>query len=480
MRLSGYTPIALFVITSGVAACATSETSEEEGSLIVDGRSVSTTSQALTQTQRREAFAACVRHVAFKVTTLAPLNFDGDDFDDTPENRGRRKFNDRTPVGNNHSNGRACADCHMGSDSFQLSPANASARYDALEGCRVIAPWADDPLFRPIDANDFRTNGENASDYTNLRAGLVRITFPLPPNVKLIDPATGQPTNETSVDVWRMVPSIFNVAITGADNGFAQPTGGPNPRGGYQLDGRVLTLQDQALGAFQNHAQTQLVPPQGVLDDLAAFQNAQFSSPAVANLAASILSGSTPFPDPDPVLNDLEQQGKSVFQRSCATCHGNAGHPSTTTPLPGVLRYSNIATKCPAPAIPGGDIAFKPCGAVQTANARFYRTTFNGAVINHPPTDDPGRLLLTGHPADFNAFDTTDLHGISKTAPYFHNNRSATLEDVVDHYFAFFVFLSRVNPPGRFPAPISSNGSALDRTFTAEEKPALVAYLNKL
>ena len=29
---------------------------------------------------------------------------------------------------------------------------------------------ADDPLFRPIDADDFRTNGEHASDFSNLRA----------------------------------------------------------------------------------------------------------------------------------------------------------------------------------------------------------------------------------------------------------------------------------------------------------------------
>ena len=40
---------------------------------------------------------------------------------------------------------------------------------------------ADDPLFRPIDADDFRTNGEDASDFSNLRQnGLVRVSFPLP------------------------------------------------------------------------------------------------------------------------------------------------------------------------------------------------------------------------------------------------------------------------------------------------------------
>ncbi len=76
---------------------------------------------------------------------------------------------------------RACADCHMASDNFQLSPASAEARFRLLQLRRQLNPAADDPLFRPIDADDFRTNGEYASDFSNLRQnGLVRITFTLP------------------------------------------------------------------------------------------------------------------------------------------------------------------------------------------------------------------------------------------------------------------------------------------------------------
>ena len=82
------------------------------------------------------------------------------------------------------ANGRSCADCHMATDHFQLSPANVEARFRLLELRRRGDPNADDPLFRPIDADDFRVNGENASDFSNLRQnGLVRITFPLPPNI---------------------------------------------------------------------------------------------------------------------------------------------------------------------------------------------------------------------------------------------------------------------------------------------------------
>src|SRR4051794_37081350 len=76
--------------------------------------------------------------------------------------RGAVAFVDRTPHGLG-GNGRACADCHMPSQAFQLSPANAEARFEALAARRKRDPSADDPLFRPIDADDFRINGANAS-----------------------------------------------------------------------------------------------------------------------------------------------------------------------------------------------------------------------------------------------------------------------------------------------------------------------------
>jgi hypothetical protein len=157
--------------------------------------------------------------------------------------RGFGAFFDRKLVGL-RANGRACADCHMPTDSFQLSPASVEARFQFLQWRRRWNPDADDPLFRPIDADDFRINGDNASDFSNLRQnGLVRITLPLPPNIRLIDPATNLPSSETEVDVWRAVPTVNDVALTGPDDGILWPRG-PNERGGYQLDGRFGTLQE--------------------------------------------------------------------------------------------------------------------------------------------------------------------------------------------------------------------------------------------
>ena len=49
----------------------------------------------------------------------------------------------------------------------------------------------------------------------------------------------------------------------------------------------------------------------------------------------------------------------------------------------------------------------------------------------------PGRALITGNPADFNAFKIGTLWGIKKTAPYFHNNAAKNLTEMVKHYQIF-------------------------------------------
>jgi cytochrome c peroxidase len=90
-------------------------------------------------------------------------------------------------------------------------------------------------------------------------------------------------------------------------------------------------------------------------------------------------------------------------------------------------------------------------------------------------------LLLTGQIADLGVMDVTQLRGISKTAPYFHNNSAATLEEVLDHYDAFFRRAARLNPPPNLPPILSSNGLVIDRGFVLpEERPALLAYLRRL
>jgi hypothetical protein len=374
----------------------------------------------------------------------------------------------------------------MPTSHFQLTPADVEFRYRLLQLLRVFNRAADDPLFRPIDADDFRVNGERAHDFTNLRNNaLIRIAFPLPANISLIDPATNLPTTDAEVDVWRSVPSVLNVALSGPGRSNPYPRE-PNAFGGYQLDARVGTLQEQALGALVNHAQVQHLPTQRLLDDLSSFQLNLFTTPQVSDLAEAIRMGSAIVPDPDPPLSALEQQGKAVFQRACAQCHGGDDQTTAQPPIP---HFQDIRTQCPRPedTMTPARFVFPACPERLARNARTYQIIQVDGTETRRTSSDPGRALLTGFvggPApldDWNKLDVPQLRGIAKTAPYFHNNSAATLEDVVDHYMAFFTQLRVLTAPGAPPPPpTTTDGVHFDRAPLPEERQALLAYLRKL
>jgi hypothetical protein len=225
-------------------------------------------------------------------------------------------------------------------DAFQLTPAHASARLRALQRKRLVDPQADDPLVPAHRRRRLSHERRERHDYTTLvQDGLVRIAFPLPSNVRLVSPvgnsATAPLTDETTVDIWRSVPSVLDVRSPDRTASF------PNGKWRRRTDAVGISStherthsQEQALGAFVDHAQVVVLPDMRTLDDLAAFQNSLFSSHRIAKLAEAMAAGTSPLPDPDPGLNRLERQGKAVFERSCAHCHGNPEHPSTTTSLP--------------------------------------------------------------------------------------------------------------------------------------------------
>ena len=385
------------------------------------------------------------------------------------------------------ANGRACADCHVPADHFQLSPSTAEARYRFLLIQRQFDPNADDPLFRPTDANDFRTKGPGASDFTNLRQhGLIRITFPLPSNVRLLDERTGNPSDDTEVDVWRAVPPVANLVLTGRDGQNPFPRG-PNNAGGYQRDARFGSLEEQARNAFKGHAEMKGDPREGLLEDIASFERTIFSSPQARAAAEALRSGASSTVE-DPSLTELEEQGKAVFNRACANCHGGAGFSTTNRPV--VFRYHDTKTQCPRPVdtVSPPRFSFPACAPELEQTVRTYEFTLANGEKTRRRSSDPGRALLTGfvmvggQPAadDWNKLDVPGLHGIRHTAPYFHNNSAATLEEVVDLYIEFYNFVRAQQPPGVAPPVASTDGVNFDRQPKPEERAALLAYLRTL
>jgi cytochrome c peroxidase len=152
------------------------------------------------------------------------------------------------------------------------------------------------------------------------------------------------------------------------------------------------------------------------------------------------------------------------------------------------VRFHDIATQCPRPvdvATPAR-FAFAACPPRLARNARTYEIRLINGVTVRRTSSDPGRALLTGFVGgpppfdDWNKFDVPGLHGVSKTAPYFHNNSAATLEAVVDHYIELFKLIKVVAPPGPPPPVASTDGVNFDRAPTLAERASLLAYLRKL
>jgi len=86
---------------------------------------------------------------------------------------------------------------------------------------------------------------------------------------------------------------------------------------------------------------------------------------------------------------------------------------------------------------------------------------------------DPGRFGVTGAEADRGKFATPSLRNVARTAPYMHDGRFATLEEVVAHYSSGVQRSPTLDPNlAKHPA----GGLAL----TAEEQAALVAFLRTL
>lgn len=348
-------------------------------------------------------------------------------------------------------NGRACATCHVPSDGFSISPKTVEARWQKLQERRKKNPCADDPLFRSIDADDFQ------QDFTTLRTrALFRVHVPLPERVRLAnDPAA------TQAAFFRAAPPLNMLKHTAP----------------YQQDRAAKTLEEQALGAINAHFEPTQQPSQHFLDTVAAFQRIIFSSAKVKQLSDAIDAGG-PIPDTDPPLNALEQLGKQKFDNFCRNCHGGPAmvenhenrifppFDGSTNPV-----SINVAVSNPPPD------GFPPGSPVQTPErnmpTQFFSVDLPDGSTVVLESSDPGTVLTdiaalqtVGGNRVFNRFDIPQLHGINQTAPYFHDHRAKTLEEVVLNYQKFFFLINQVRG---FPLPLIPD----------EDVAPLVAYLKK-
>ena len=345
---------------------------------------------------------------------------------------GKRLFERETFCGN----GRTCLTCHS-RETGTVSPADALLRFNTNP---------QDPLFLHDGSDDGRGGGVTRM----LNDATILVEVPLPPNVRLAD----DPWARTVV-VRRGVPSTLNTPAL-------DPV--------LMQDGREPDLQTQARGAVRGHAQATEEPGADDLLRIAEFERSKefFSSDALWSFAAG-----GPAPTLPEGVTESERRGRRFFVDavdqtdpkvgSCAACHSgpmlNETNRFLPLPVPPGTRFQNVL-------VSEFNTAANPVRTFIFTNPDGTETE-----VNSP---DPGRALITGDPRLFpfdslNAFKIPSLWGVSRTAPYFHDNSAKTLEELMAHYAKFFAVVT--TPPGGGPPRL---------VLTEQDQADVAAYLKLL
>lgn len=254
--------------------------------------------------------------------------------------------------------------------------------------------------------------------------------------------------------------SGFNGGLTGR-NSMSLINAKYYPNGSFFWDQRAATLEIQALMPIQDHVEMgmTLVQLETKLRALAyypplftkAFGDNSITSDRIARALSQFVRAiisyqskydagrqsfpAMPAPPPNAIFPNFtpqENRGKELFllpQNGCAACHGSE---TFTAPL----EKNN-----------GLDLV--------TIDRGF------GAVTNNTANDA--------------LFKVTSLRNVELTAPYMHDGRFNTLEEVIEHYSTGVKNHPNLSPQMRLP-----NGMPRNLNLGPADKAALVAFLKTL
>ncbi|HHM06136.1 MAG TPA: cytochrome-c peroxidase [Gammaproteobacteria bacterium] len=230
------------------------------------------------------------------------------------------------------------------------------------------------------------------------------------------------------------------LAISLANDGFVERRNPPTLINvGYNRaliwDGRAPSLEKQALGSTRNpvHKGQDIPRLMAVLnadpDMVARFQAAYGRAPNPTDYGKALavfqrhflVTGDSPFDrymkGDKLALSEAARKGLALFQgkAGCSQCHNG---PNFTD-----YGFYNIGLK-------RNPLFDQPAyaGILHFDAKRMGLTEWAGI------TDDPGRYLVTHDEKDWKAFKTPTLRNVEHTAPYMHDGRYATLDEVIAHY----------------------------------------------
>ena len=249
----------------------------------------------------------------------------------------------------------------------------------------------------------------------------------------------------------------FNGGLTGR-NSMGLNNARYYARGHFFWDERAATLEDQVLQPIQNAVEMGMTLP--------ALVTRLSAEPFYTNLFAQTFG--TPVITTNRISRALAQFVRSIISTRAKYDAGVASGFANFTAQENLGRQIFL-----------GQVGNATCGACHGTD------TFSAPNINNNglefPYVDTGVGGITGRAQDMGLFKVPSLRNIELTAPYMHDGRFATLEEVVEFYNSGVVSNANLSGPLRAPpAPGTPPGSPRRLNLTTAQKAALVAFMKTL
>lgn len=128
-------------------------------------------------------------------------------------------------------------------------------------------------------------------------------------------------------------------------------------------------------------------------------------------------------------FTEEENRGKALFMNNCSSCHGSIVGPANT-----IAEYNGLELEA-------GDIGYEK---------------------------------ISKWPNDRGKFKVPTLRNVALTAPYMHDGRFATLDEVLEHYSSGIKYAPNLG------SELKEGNSAKKFNFSEEDKKAIIAFFNTL
>lgn len=252
----------------------------------------------------------------------------------------------------------------------------------------------------------------------------------------------------------------FNGGLTGR-NSMSLIDAKYYPNGRFFWDQRAATLEQQVLMPIQD-----LVEMGITLDTLVKRVQDQ---PYYPPLFTKAFGNNT-------INTDLISKALSQFVRSIVSYQSKYDQGRQTLPVAPAPPPNAVFSNFTAQENRGKEIFLSPIGGCAPCHGS---ETFTAPGVKNNGLDaivtDRGFGAVTNNPTDNGHFKVTSLRNVELTAPYMHDGRFATLEQVVEHYNSGVKNHPNLSPQLRLP-----NGQPRLLNISPPDKAALVAFLKTL